>query len=174
MPSEFRVLLREPVTLTVAGATFTLPYQPAAVWVGALDRIHILGALLASDADRDALATLILDDPRALDDLKAESLRILGEATGRKWWESGRLLATSTSTEVLGRLVLAGADPWTRSVGEWAAAVYALCMENKDQKDRDKFDFTLGLPPPGYDDEWDDGLPDLGDLAAQYAQALGG
>lgn len=150
-----------------------LPWRPAAEWVSHLDHLHVLAARLADQEGRNTLARTIARNPAAAEELKDESLRILTEATGRKWWESGRLLATSADTEVLGRLVLAGVDPWQRSAGEWAAAVYALCLKDQDQKGRDKFEFTLSLPPPGYEEQWDDGLPDLDELAAQYAQALG-
>lgn len=164
---------RRPLPVTVAGVTVMLPWRPAAEWVSHLDHLHVLAARLADPEGRDALARAVTNKTGAAKELKAESLRILGEVTGRKWWESGRLLASSADTEILGRLVLSGVDPWQRSAGEWAAAVYALCLKDQDQKGRDKFTFTLSLPPPGYEEEWDDGLPDLDDLEAQYARALG-
>lgn len=166
------VFLRSPLTVIVAGVTVTVPYRAAAEWVAHLDQLHILAAKLADQDGRDTLARLIVEHPAAAEQLKEESLRLLAEVTGRQWWESGRLLATSADTEILGRLVLAGVDPWQRSVGEWAAAVYALCLKDQDQKGRDRFKFTLSLPPPGYEEQWDDGLPDLDDLEAQYAKAL--
>lgn len=167
------LFLRAPLTVTVAGVTVTLPWRPAAEWVAHLDKLHVLAARLADAQGRDTLAQLVAERSGAAEQLKNESLRILEQVTGRKWWEGGRLLATSADTEILGRLVLAGVDPWQRSVGEWAAAVYALCLKDQDQKGRDKFVFTLSLPPPGYEEQWDDGLPAFGELKAQYAQALG-
>lgn len=172
MANEFAPLLRDPVTVTVAGTEVLLPYRPAAAWAGALQSLHTLAAQLADEKDRDLLADLVMDHPRAVDDLREESLRVLGEQGGRAWWEVGRLLATSASTEILGRLVLAGVDPWQRSVGEWCAAVYAVCLKDQDQKGRTRFEFSLSLPPPGYEDQWDDGN-DVAALTRAYASALG-
>lgn len=156
MPSEFAPLLRAPLTVTVVDTRIVLPYRPAAVWAGGLEKLHQLVAVLADEDGRETLADLVIGHPQAVDDLRAESLRILGEAAGRSWWEAGRLISTSASPEVLGRLVLAGVDPWQRSVGEWCAATYALCVKGADEKGRLRFDFSLSVPPPGYEDEWDD------------------
>jgi hypothetical protein len=157
MPSDFAPILREPVTVTVAGTQIVIPYRPAAVWARGLERLSLLAALLAEPDDRDRIADLLTDYPQAVDDLRTESLRILGDAAGRRWWEAGRLLSTSVQPEVLGRLVLANVDPWQRSVGEWCAAVYALCVKGQDEKGRIRFDFSLSIPPADHEDEWDDG-----------------
>jgi hypothetical protein len=157
MPNEFLPLSRNPVAVTVAGTRFLLPYRPAAVWALAVGRTETLAASLADAGQRETLAGLLIEQPAAVSELRAESLRILGESTGRPWWEGARLLSTSVAPEVLGRLVLAGVDAHARSVGEWCAAVYALCTKNADEKGRLRFDFSLSIPPAGYEDEWDDG-----------------
>lgn len=157
MPGEFAPLSRSPLTVRVAGHRYELPWRPAAEWAAATGRLTVLAATLMTSEDRDELADVVMDCPQAVDDLREESLRILAEAGGRAWWEVARLLATSTSPEVLGRLVLAGASAWDRSVGEWCAAVYALCVKGQDEKGRIKFDFTLSIPPAGYENQWDDG-----------------
>lgn len=169
MPSDYALILREPLTVTVAGQQVTLPYQPAAVWAAGLERGRMLIPYLARPAERDALAELVLSYPQAVDDLKRETLRILTEAGGRKWWEVVSLLKTSVATEVLGRLVLAGADPWQRSLGEWTSAVYALCVKGLDEKGRLRFDFSLSIPPADFTDEWDDGDDPEAALAAVAA-----
>lgn len=160
MPSDLSLILREPVDVTVAGTRFTLPYRPAAVWAKGLERVSFLAAVLAGEEDRAQLVDMAVDNPAILRELERESLRILAEAAGRPWWEVARLIATSAAGETLGRLVLAGVDPWQRSVGEWCAATYALCVKGADEKERVRFDFSLSLPPPGYEDEWDDGGDD--------------
>jgi hypothetical protein len=172
MASEYSVLSRGPLTVTVAGTRVQLPYRPAAEWALSMARVNTLVGELADAEGREVLADLLLDRPEAVDDLLQESLRILAEATGRKWWEAGRLLNTSTSPAVLGRLVLSGVDAYQRSVGEWCAAVYALCVKGQDEMGRLKFDFSLSIPPPGYEDEWDDGY-DVGE-AADAVKALMG
>jgi len=174
MPNDLSPFSREPLSITVAGTRFTVPYRPAAVWVDAIDNPRSLAARLAGPGDREILADLVIDVPGARAELERESLRILGEAAGRSWWEAGRLLNTSVQPEVLGRLVLSGVDAWTRSVGEWCAAVYALCVKGQDEKGRIRFDFTLSVPPPGYEDAWDDGTSDQESTAAFLASVKRG
>lgn len=156
MPSDFALLARSPVEVVIARHRILIPYRPAGAWVVAMEHPGWIAATLADDEDRERIADLLLAGDLARGDVRAESLRILSEVSGRKWWEAGRLIATSATPEVLGRLVLAGADPWTRSLGEWCAAVYALCVKGQDEKGRVKFDFQLTMPPRGYEDEWDD------------------
>lgn len=173
MPSEYGPLLRDPLVVTVCGTRFFLPYQPAAVWTAAMACPEALASVLAGPEDRDRMADLVMDHPNGLADLKRESLRLLGDVTGRKWWEAARLLNTSVSPETLGRLVLAGVDAWSRSAGEWVAAVYALHVKGQDEKGRLRFDFSLSIPPADYEDEWDDGAVDPEATMAALAQMTG-
>ncbi len=169
MPSEFAPLLRAPLNITVAGVRIRVPYRPAGAWAAGLGRLNLLAALLAEDADRERIADLVLDYPQAVDDLRQESYRILEEESGRRWWEAARLVSTSAGQEVLGRLVLAGVDPWNRSIGEWCAATYALCVKGQDEKGRLRFDFSLSIPPAEFEDEWDDGVEDPAAITASLA-----
>jgi len=173
MPSDFAAFLREPLSITVAGVRFRIPYRPAGAWAIGLHRLNVLAALLADDADRERIGDLVLEYPQAVDDLRRESCRILGESAGRKWWEAARLLSASAGPEVLGRLVLSGVDPWSRSLGEWCAATYALCVKGHDEKGRLKFDFSLGIPPAEFEDEWDDGADDPAAIMASLAEMTG-
>lgn len=172
VPSEYGPLLRDPLTVHVAGVRFSLPYQPAAVWAAAMAHPGTLAAVLADPEDRDRMADLVMEHEWAAEQLKNESFRLLSEATGRKWWEAARLLNSSVSPETLGRLVLAGADAWARSAGEWCAATYALYVKGQDQKERLRFDFSLSIPPSDYEDEWDDGV-DPAEAMAALAQMTG-
>lgn len=173
MPSDFAPLSRKPLTIVVAGQRVVLPYQPAARWAEELQHVGHLAAFLADEEGRETIADLIVEHAHAHTDVRAESLRILSEATGRKWWEAGRLLATSVTPEILGRLVLAGVDAQQRSVGEWCAAVYALCSKGQDEKGRLRFDFSLSLPPSGFEDEWDDDGDDA-EATMKAVQAMTG
>lgn len=173
MPSDFAILARDPVTVTISGTEVVLPYQPAGAWIKALEHPGWMAALLADHEGRDLIADLLIDHPRARTDVREESLRILSEACGRRWWEAARLIATSATPEVLGRLVLAGVDPWSRSVGEWCAAVYAMCVKGQDEKGRIRFEFSLAVPPRGYEDEWDDSGDDA-DATLASVQAMMG
>lgn len=160
MPSEFTPFRRGPLTITIAGTRISIPYRPAAVWISSLEHVSQMAASLADEDGWDRIIDLSLGSSGASTELKQESLRILSEATGRPWWEAGRLINTSTGSEILGRMVLAGVDPWQRSIGEWCAAVYALCIKGQDDKARLRFDFMLSIPPVGYEDAWDDGGDD--------------
>jgi hypothetical protein len=173
MASDFAALSRAPLTVSVGGHTFTLPWQPAAEWALNLERLPVLVSRLAPQDVRDEMAQLLMTDPSAMDGLRAESYRILAEQTGRKWWEGGRLLATSGAPDILGRLTLAGVDPWSVSVGQWCAATYALCVKGADDKGRMKFDFSLSIPPEGFEDEWDDGADDAEQIAAAVSGLMG-
>lgn len=150
------LLSRAPVGVTVAGAHIALAWAPAAVWMRGLDSRRTIVTELATPEQREVLADLILEHEGAVADLRDESRRILAEATGRRWWEAAKLVNTARSGEALGRMVLAGVDPWSRSIGEWCAAVYALAAKGRDEKARLKLDFELALPPPGEEDAWDD------------------
>lgn len=172
MPSDYAAILRDPLTIRISGTTFTLPYRPAAVWAKGLETITFLAATLAGEEVREQLVDMAVDNPGILGELRDESLRILKEQSGRTWWEAGRLVSTSVAPEILGRMVLAGVDPWQRSIGEWCAATYALCLKGADEKARLRFDFSLSLPPPGFDDEWDDGV-DPEQVAADLAKMTG-
>lgn len=147
---------RDPALVTLAGRDFLLPYRPAAEWVQPARRLATLVPLLATPADRDEMVDLLMSDPRAAGDMLTEGRRIIREFTGRPWYSAQKLINTSVQPEALGRLVLAGVDPWQRTIGEWCAAVYALYVKGTDDKARTKLDFSLAVPPPGEDGEWDD------------------
>jgi hypothetical protein len=172
--SDFAALSRDPFPVTLAGQTFLIPWRPAAEWAACLRRTELLAVLLAEEGDRDEMAQLALVSGETAQELTRESFRIIGEQTGRSmWWEGARLLATSGSPDILGRLTLAGVDPWRVSVGQWCAATYALCTQNADDKGRLRFDFSLSIPPQGFEDEWDDGGDDAEEISAAVAGMMG-
>lgn len=172
--SDFPLISRAPVRVCVGGRDLLLPYRPAAEWMAATRRLPGLVSQLATPEQREVLITLVMDQPGAAADLPREGRRILGEATGRKWYQALRLINTAADPEALGRLLLAGLDPWERTIGEWCAATYALAVKGADEKQRGRLDFRLALPPRGFEDEWDDdgGLDPEATLSA--VQALTG
>jgi hypothetical protein len=174
MASDFAALSREPVPVTLGGRRFLIPWRPAARWALLLKRPDLLAVRLAEPDDRDEMAQLALSSPDYVREVMSESLRILGEQSGRQfWWEGGRLIATSGAPDILGRLTLAGVDPWVVSVGQWCAATYALCTKDADDKGRLKFDFSLSIPPEGFEDQWDDGSDDPVQIAAAVERLMG-
>lgn len=167
------LLSRRPLPVTLAGETFLLPWRPAAEWADCLNRYTLLSVNLAEPKTRNRMAALLLDVPGTGEEIQRESYRLLSEQTGRKWWEALRLLANANSPEALGHLTLEGVDPWSVSVGQWCAATYVLYTRNQDMQGRLKFDFTLSIPPEGFDDEWDDGADDVEAIAAAVAGLMG-
>jgi hypothetical protein len=173
MRNDPRVLSHGPVRARVGACEVTIPYQPAAVWVQAVRDLPGLVSRLASTEAREVLLDQIMDHPTAVADMEREAHRILSEVSGWKWWEAVKLINTSTGREVLGRLVLAGVDPWQCTLGEWCAATYALCVKGADAQARLKTDFSLSLPPPGVEDGWDDDGDDA-EATMSAVQALMG
>lgn len=165
-----RVLSRAPIRVRVGEEEFELPWRPAAEWIPATMRGSALVSILAEPRDRDRMVDALLSHTGARADMARESRRILTESCGRKWYEAQRLINTSLQPEALGRLVLAGVDPWNRTIGEWCAALYALYVKGADEKARTKLNFSLALPPPGAEDQWDDeGVDASATLAAVRA-----
>jgi len=90
-------------------------------------------------------------------ELATASFGLIEKVSGRpKWWEAVRLGASSDDQKFLGSLLLRGLDPWQRSFGEWCAASYTLIAENLKPLEEERFRMQLMIPPPGYEDEWDD------------------
>jgi hypothetical protein len=157
MPDTLAAIRRTPTTVEVAGHPVTVPYRTAGDWLVALADSRPSLALMRV-ADEPSRAWLIKQLARGvLDaDAAAASYEALAQAGGRPWWETQRLLVLGAEPSVLGHLVLAGVDPWERSVGEWCAAVYTLMTRNAKPEDAFKIDSQLAAPPPGFEDEWDD------------------
>lgn len=170
--SDFRLIARTPIRARVGGRDFTIPYRPAAEWLLASRHLSTLVSQLARPEDRDTLVDLVLDGYGS--ELEREGRRILGEVTGRKWYQALRLINTTANPESLGRLLLAGLDPWERTIGEWCAATYAMVAKGRDTKERNRMDFSLSLPPPGYEDEWDDDGGNDPEATMNAVQALMG
>jgi|SRR5690349_18537125 len=150
------LLSRSALEAEVAGRRVHLPYAPAAVWIQHHNPLSLIVFHLADPAGQDAIRDGVAEGYQAVRDMEQEGRRILGQVVGRKWYQAQKLISASAGTEVLGRLLLAGLDPWQRSIGEWCAATYALHVKGLDQKERAKLDFSLALPPRGAEDEWDD------------------
>lgn len=166
---EFVALSRSPISVTLGGQSFHIPWKSAAEWAVSFDRYKLLSVVLAEPKDRDRVALSLLDDPSLSEEIERESYRLLTEQAGRPWWEVVRLVANSNAPEALGHLTLAGVDPWRVSLGQWCAATYALYTKDQNQEGRFKFDFLLAVPPEGFEEQWDDGADDADAIAAAVA-----
>lgn len=173
MTSRRAPLSRAPVRARVGGYEFWIPYRPAARWSDEAFPLDSMVARMADQESRDALVDVLMTQPGAAAEMAAESRRVLLLVSGWRWWEAQKLIRTAIGSEVLGRLVLAGVDPWQRTLGEWCAATYALCAKGADARERLKLDFSLSIPPPGAEGEWDDDGDDA-EVIGNAVQAMMG
>jgi hypothetical protein len=174
---------REPVRITLARERVTLPYHPAADWIGAVcASTSTSGAILPllTDTDRNraigqlARGTLTADQAA---DAFYDALRtaIPGHPDNPlPWWESYRLLVLSTDPAAAGRMLLAGLDPWEQPPAAWCYALYQLMTQGLDAKAVFRFDAELKTPPAGVDDDdWGDMSFDQMVSAARSTPGIG-
>lgn len=149
---------RAPVHLTVAGVPLVVAYVPAARWLEALRDPFTAAAFLADDAGRDRLLDVMVERGGVKQPLRDASVGLIRRVSGREqWWETVRL-AYLGADGLLGELTLRGVDPWAVSLGQWCAATYTAATRHAKTEDVLKFDAQIGFPPPGFEDEWDDGV----------------
>lgn len=164
-----RALSRSPARARVGAHELSLPWHPALDWIEILRQgPDMLAVALADDPDECALelATGVL--PLAA--VQSASHALMEAECGKRWWVALKLAYTSATPAVLGELTLSGVDPTRVGFGQWCAAVYRILTRNADAKERMKTDFELELPPPGYEEAWDDGndFAAMVELARQY------
>lgn len=166
---------REPIRLGVGRRSYSVPFRPAAEWVEAVAAAEggPAGVLLAvvDQPTQSEIYESLLTGSLSSEELAQAAYDVLSEASPFKWWETCRLLYASRQRQVMGRLALAGLDPWSMPVGVWCTAVYACMTENADDVGKFKFDAQLNNPPDGVeDDDWGD---DFETMVAQARQMPG-
>jgi hypothetical protein len=154
-PDPAALLLRTTRSLPIGPVVVTVPYRPAAGWLPALLRdLQYLPTDLAGDVSE--LLPALLSGEVTAKDVESAVHSLVEEVTGMRWWEAQKLASTSVGTDVLGELTLSGVDPERVTIGQWVSAVYRACTRHADKKEKSKFDFSLSIPPEGYEDAWDD------------------
>jgi hypothetical protein len=148
---------RESIPVEVGGNRVVVPYRCADEWLSTLNGnpISTLLALVRETTSEDLISGLAAGEITP-EQLAKASYSLFEQACPYKWWESYRLLLTSTSRDTVGRMALAGLDPAKMSVGVWCCATYAILTKGADQKERFKFDGQLSIPPEGIEDDWED------------------
>ncbi|TRV72541.1 hypothetical protein FKN01_29560 [Streptomyces sp. 130] len=150
----------EPLRVTIASERVTLPYSPAARWIGAIcGSATTAGALLPllTDEDRDRIITRLARGTLPADAVASGFYDVLRAAVPElAWWETYRLLALSAQPSPAGRMLLAGLNPWLQPPAAWCYAVYELLTQDVAEKDRFRFDAQLKTPPTGVDDDFGD------------------
>jgi hypothetical protein len=160
---------RAGLAVELGGRSLAVPYAPADRWVSCVVESPMTIVVgLTSDRDGTAVVERVIDGVITPEDVSAAAYRLLEEAVPYRWWKTVRLLSLSTRDDIVGHLVLAGADPRSLTVAQWCMTVYTLVTRNCDAKERFKTDVAFDDPPPGVvDDQWmsDD------DFSAMVAQA---
>jgi len=168
----YAMISRTPVNLAVAGVRVEVPYAPAGAWMVELRQPFTVALTMSDTASQDRLLDAMVERGGVAGPLRTASLDLLRQVSGRPfWWETLRLAGLGAG-DLLGEMTLRGVDPWSVSLGQWCSAVYAACTRNAKLEDVLKFDAQLGFPPPGYEDEWDDGV-DLDATEAAMANFAG-
>lgn len=142
-----------PVTFTLDGVTYTVPTQPARVWVLAVLSDDPADVLL--DALPEPVAAGLWDD--AMDpecgvtvDLLARIGRaVLGEVAHRPWWAASQLIGTLIASwpELSGRAADRGlGDPLDWPLPRLCDWVYARLVDGVEEREREAIDRTLDHP----------------------------
>lgn len=159
MADAFGAYLRRPSEIYAGHLSLTVPWRSAAGWMSVLadQRTTLVLSRVVAEEQRHGLIRELAWGTVTEGDLTKGFADLLKDLTGRPWYSALSLLFLSDTEAVLGRLVLAGADPRRLGLGAWTATVYTLATQGRDEQARFKFDSQLATPPPGHEDEWDDG-----------------
>lgn len=155
MPADALAALRSwAIEVDLGGETFVVPPRPAADWfVAILDGqtpLPLIPGLMDGDAD-DRIADLLMDGEVTPEEIAVRSRELLTEAAGRPWWEADRLIRSSgESWHIIGgELTRLGVDLGKVPLAAALNAIYVICVRTMDEKERNKFDIDLRLPPIG-------------------------
>jgi len=136
----------------LAGETFTVPPRPAADWfVAILDEdvpLPLIPGMMGGNAE-ERIADLLLDGALTPEEIVTRSRELLTAAAGRPWWEADRLIRSSgASWHIIGgELTRLGVDLGAVSLAAALNAIYVVCVRTMDEKERNKFDIDLRMPP---------------------------
>ncbi|HEX5199330.1 MAG TPA: hypothetical protein VFW27_05260 [Actinoplanes sp.] len=138
----------------LAGETFTVPARPAADWfLAILDEeavLPLIPGMMGAEAE-DRIGEMLLDEEIDTDLIVTRSRELLTAAAGRPWWEADRLIRSSAASWHIigGELTRLGVDLEKVSLAAALNAIYVICVRTMDEKERNKFDIDLRLPPIG-------------------------
>jgi hypothetical protein len=138
----------------LAGETFVVPPRPAAEWfLAILDEETPLPLIpgMMKDGAEARITDLLLDEEITVELIVQRSRELLTAAAGRPWWEADRLIRSSgASWHIIGgELTRLGVDLDRVSLAAALNAIYVICVRTMDEKERNKFDIDLRMPPIG-------------------------
>ncbi len=162
----------------LAGEIFTVPPRPAADWfVAILDEdtpLPLIPGLMDEEAE-GRIADLMLDGELTIEVIVQRSRELLTAAAGRPWWEADRLIRSSgESWHIIGgELTRLGVDLGTVSLAAALNAIYVICVRTMDEKERNKFDIDLRMPPIGLEGVTTEEMYDQRAAEAAFAALMG-
>lgn len=166
------------IEVEMAGVTFEVPPRPAADWFVAILSEDVPLPLIPGMMDAAAeerIADLMLDDKIDVDLIVQRSRELLTEAAGRPWWEADRLIRSAgASWHIIGgELTRLGVDLDKVSLAAALNAIYVICVRTMDEKERNKFDIDLRLPPIGVEGVKAEDMYDQRAAESAFASLMG-
>lgn len=162
----------------LAGETFVVPARPAADWfLAILDEdvpLPLIPGMMNADAE-ERISDLLLDGVVTPELITTRSRELLTAAAGRPWWEADRLIRSSgASWHIIGgELTRLGVDLSAVSLAAALNAIYVVCVRTMDEKERNKFDIDLRLPPIGIEGVTPDEMYDQRAAESAFAALMG-
>jgi hypothetical protein len=162
----------------LAGETFMVPARPAVDWfVAILDEdvpLPLIPGLMDADAE-ERITDLLLDGEVDAELITARSRELLTAAAGRPWWEADRLIRSAAASWHIigGELTRLGVDLGAVSLAAALNAIYVVCVRTMDEKERNKFDIDLRLPPIGVEGVKPEDIYDQRAAESAFAALLG-
>lgn len=163
----------------LGGETFVVPARPAVDWfVAILDEdvpMPLIPGMMGPAAE-DRIGEMLLDGDIDVDLITTRSREVLTAAAGRSWWEADRLIRSSAASWHIigGELTRLGVDLGTVSLGAALNAIYVVCVRTMDEKERNKFDIDLRLPPIGIEGVKPEEMYDVKQAESAFMALMGG
>lgn len=141
------------------GGRLVIPYRSAEEWVNAVSRsfgVHELLSPLMDDSQRIGVTRSLALGVATLDDVATALYTAMEELVPEsRWWRTWRLIDTSATVSVAGRLALKGCHPSALTVATWCGAVYTVLATGLDDRKLFRLDAALDAPPANVaDDGW--------------------
>jgi hypothetical protein len=162
----------------LAGETFTVPPRPAVDWfLAIIDEevpLPLIPGLMGKAAE-DRITDLLLDGDIDAELIRTRSRELLTAAAGRPWWEADRLIRSSAASWHIigGELTRLGVDLGKVPLGAALNAIYVICVRTMDEKERNKFDIELRLPPIGVEGVTTEEMYDQKAAESAFAALMG-
>lgn len=161
----------------LGGETFMVPARPAADWFIAIleeEPLPLIPGLMDADAD-ERIGDLLVDGVITTEDIVTRTRELLTAAAGRSWWEADRLIRSSAESWNIigGELTRLGVDLSSVSLAAALNAIYVICVRTMDEKERNKFDIDLRLPPIGVEGVKTEEMYDEQKASAAFAALMG-